>query len=76
MILLSSERRIVPFATHAAATIEMASMEEEYDVIVIDEIQMICDGNRGFGWTKAYVVTFLVRSCPFRTEANLTRVSA
>jgi Helicase conserved C-terminal domain len=47
------ERREIPFATHGAATVEMAVMTEEYDVIVIDEIQMINDWQRGFAWTRA-----------------------
>jgi ATP-dependent RNA helicase SUPV3L1/SUV3 len=47
------ERREIPFATHGAATIEMASLTEDFDVIVIDEIQMIADKERGFAWTRA-----------------------
>lgn len=47
------ERREIPFATHGAATVEMAMMKDEYDVIVIDEIQMISDWERGFAWTRA-----------------------
>jgi ATP-dependent RNA helicase SUPV3L1/SUV3 len=47
------EHREIPFATHGAATIEMASVTDEFDVIVIDEIQMMADAERGYGWTKA-----------------------
>jgi ATP-dependent RNA helicase SUPV3L1/SUV3 len=47
------EHREIPFATHGAATIEMASTTDEFDVIVIDEIQMIADNERGYGWTRA-----------------------
>jgi ATP-dependent RNA helicase SUPV3L1/SUV3 len=47
------DRREIPFSTHAAATVEMADLQEEYDVIVIDEIQMIADKERGFAWTRA-----------------------
>jgi ATP-dependent RNA helicase SUPV3L1/SUV3 len=47
------ERREVPLATHSAATIEMASTWDEYDVVVMDEIQMISDPSRGAAWTKA-----------------------
>ena len=43
----------VPFETHGAATIEMADLTIEYDIIVIDEIQMISDSQRGFAWTRA-----------------------
>jgi ATP-dependent RNA helicase SUPV3L1/SUV3 len=47
------ERREIPFSTHAAATVEMANLTEEYDCIVLDEIQMIADDERGFAWTRA-----------------------
>ncbi|ODV86935.1 hypothetical protein CANARDRAFT_27285 [[Candida] arabinofermentans NRRL YB-2248] len=36
-----------------SGTIEMLSLSEEYDVIVVDEIQMIGDEFRGFAWTNA-----------------------
>jgi ATP-dependent RNA helicase SUPV3L1/SUV3 len=35
----------------------MAMMNEDYDVIVIDEIQMIKDPERGFAWTRALLGT-------------------
>jgi hypothetical protein len=47
------ERRDVAFSTHSSATVEMASFDKEYDVVVIDEIQMIADKTRGAAWTKA-----------------------
>lgn len=43
----------VPFSTHRSSTVELADLEEDYDVVVIDEIQMICDSFRGFAWTRA-----------------------
>jgi ATP-dependent RNA helicase SUPV3L1/SUV3 len=49
------EKRILPFATHTAATVEMASMVDDLDVVVIDEIQMIGDIERGFAWTRALI---------------------
>lgn len=52
--LLTGEESIeVPGATHVASTIEMANMQKYYDVVVIDEAQMINDINRGQAWTKA-----------------------
>jgi hypothetical protein len=36
-----------------SCTIEKAAMNEEYDVAVIDEIQMIGDSDRGNAWTQA-----------------------
>jgi len=47
------ERRDIAFSTHAAATVEMCNVNEEYDIVVIDEIQMISDVTRGASWTKA-----------------------
>jgi ATP-dependent RNA helicase SUPV3L1/SUV3 len=52
-LMTGQEKREVPFSTHSACTIEMASAETEYDVVVIDEIQMIADESRGYAWTKA-----------------------
>jgi ATP-dependent RNA helicase SUPV3L1/SUV3 len=37
---------LIPFASHTACTIEMLSTEEEYEVAVIDEVQMIGDAQR------------------------------
>lgn len=52
-LFTGQERREIPFSTHASATVEMCSTEDEYDVVVLDEIQMIADESRGAAWTKA-----------------------
>mmetsp|Transcript_16505 Transcript_16505/g.40327 ORF Transcript_16505/g.40327 Transcript_16505/m.40327 type:complete len:948 (-) Transcript_16505:607-3450(-) len=52
-LFTGQERREIPFSTHASATVEMCSTEDEYDVVVLDEIQMIADDARGAAWTKA-----------------------
>lgn len=52
-LFTGQERREIPFATHSAATVEMAPTSEDFDVVVIDEIQMISDPYRGFAWTRA-----------------------
>lgn len=44
------EKRVVPGATHTSSTLEMVSLNQEYDVVVIDEIQMISDSDRGYAW--------------------------
>jgi len=36
-------------------TVEMVSLGQEYDVGVIDEIQMISDSSRGWAWTRAFL---------------------
>lgn len=45
-------------ATHYSSTIEMARLTEHFDCCVIDEIQMITDGQRGWAWTRALVNIF------------------
>lgn len=40
-------------SNHVSCTVEMISTEKEYDVAVIDEIQMIRDTQRGYAWTRA-----------------------
>ncbi len=47
------EKREVPGATHTSCTLEMVSLQKHYDVVVIDEIQMIADRERGYAWTWA-----------------------
>lgn len=42
-------------ATHFSSTIEMAKFNEEFEVCVIDEIQMVKDSQRGWAWTRAFV---------------------
>ena len=49
--MTGQEKREVPFATHVSCTIEMASTENEYEVAVVDEIQMLADEQRGPSWT-------------------------
>ena len=39
--------------THTAATAEKLDLKRYYDVAVIDECQMIADGQRGYAWTRA-----------------------
>jgi len=42
-------------ANHVACTVEMTNLEKNYDVAVIDEIQMIKDPQRGWAWTRAFL---------------------
>ncbi len=39
--------------THTAATAEKLDLKRRYEVAVIDECQMIADGQRGYAWTRA-----------------------
>lgn len=53
-LITGEERRIVSLeAGLTSCTVEMLSMSQEMDVVVIDEIQMIGDPSRGGAWTNA-----------------------
>lgn len=52
-LLTGQEKSIVPFSTHVSCTLEMVNLQKEYDVAVIDEIQMIANDQRGYAWTRA-----------------------
>lgn len=40
-------------SNHVSCTVEMAQIHEPVEVVVIDEIQMIRDPQRGWAWTRA-----------------------
>lgn len=52
-LMTGEEEIIVEGAKHISCTIEKLDINEEYDVAVIDEIQMINDDQRGAAWTRA-----------------------
>ena len=52
-LITGQEMKTSPFSTHYACTIEMADLNKEVDVAVLDEIQMISDPHRGYAWTRA-----------------------
>lgn len=47
------EEKVVANATHYSCTVEMFHEKDYFDVVVIDEAQMIADKDRGFSWYKA-----------------------
>lgn len=47
------EEKVTPGASHISSTVEMFHEKDFYEVIVIDESQMIADKDRGFSWYKA-----------------------
>jgi hypothetical protein len=51
-LLTGQEQKVVPLATHIACTLEMVNLDRDYDVAVIDEIQMISNEQRGYAWTR------------------------
>ena len=52
-LMTGQEKLVIPFATHESATVEMAPINVEWDVVVLDEIQMLADPDRGHAWTRA-----------------------
>ncbi|EJO5346543.1 RNA helicase [Clostridium botulinum] len=52
--LITGEEEIkIEGAQHVCCTIEKLDINEEYDIAIIDEIQMIDDDQRGSAWTRA-----------------------
>ncbi|XP_023952267.2 ATP-dependent RNA helicase SUV3 homolog, mitochondrial [Bicyclus anynana] len=49
---LIDEPELTP-SRHVACTVEMTSLNEMYEVAIVDEIQMIGDRGRGWAWTRA-----------------------
>jgi ATP-dependent RNA helicase SUPV3L1/SUV3 len=54
-LITGEERFPDPDARHVSSTIEMLATDAEYDVAIIDEVQMIADRDRGWAWTQAIV---------------------
>ncbi|KGN45667.1 DExH-box ATP-dependent RNA helicase DExH18, mitochondrial [Cucumis sativus] len=52
-LLTGQEKKLLPFSSHIACTVEMVSTEDLYEIAVIDEIQMMSDPCRGYAWTRA-----------------------
>ncbi|WPC43341.1 helicase-related protein [Clostridium sp. JS66] len=52
-LMTGEEEIIVEGAQHISCTIEKLDVNEEYDIVIIDEIQMINDDQRGAAWTRA-----------------------
>lgn len=52
--LLTGEEEIITIgATHTSCTVEKLNIKKNYEIAVIDEIQMIGDSQRGDAWTRA-----------------------
>lgn len=52
-LITGEEEDIVENSNHVSCTIEKLNISEEYEVGIIDEIQMIKDNFRGYAWTRA-----------------------
>src|SRR6218665_23712 len=60
-------------STHVACTVEMSSVNQPYEVAVIDEIQMMRDPERGWAWTRALlgITADEVHLCGEKASMNL-----
>jgi ATP-dependent RNA helicase SUPV3L1/SUV3 len=52
-LLTGEEELLTEEAGHVCMTIEKLDISREYDVAVIDEVQMMGSSQRGFAWTRA-----------------------
>ena len=49
-LLTGQEKKLIPGSTHISSTVEMVNIHRQYDVVVVDEIQMIADRDRSHAW--------------------------
>lgn len=54
-LITGEERQIEEGATFKAQTIETLNFSEIVDAILIDEVQMLFDSDRGWAWTQALI---------------------
>lgn len=52
-LLTGEEQKLVEGARVYACTVEMADLDKDYDIAVIDEAQMLSDPDRGHAWVRA-----------------------
>lgn len=72
--LLTGEEEILSDnATHVSSTVEKANYSTKYDVVVIDECQMISDIERGGAWTNAILgmQSDVIHLCTSPSAVNL-----
>ena len=62
-------------SSHVACTVEMTSVNQFYEVAVIDEIQMVKDYQRGWAWTRALIglAAEEIHVCGERAAIDLVR---
>lgn len=53
--LTGEERDLRPGATFVSSTIEMLSLENQVEAVVVDEVQLLADERRGWAWLAAVV---------------------
>lgn len=67
------EEDIRPDSTHISCTMEMLDPDRYFDVVVIDEAQMISDEDRGYAWTNGILGCFCpkIHVCMSENALNL-----
>jgi hypothetical protein len=61
-LMTGQERQDVDFASHTSCTVEMVKLDKDYDVAVIDEIQMIANDQRGYAWYDMFWLLLYIDS--------------
>ncbi len=54
-LLTGEEIEIKPDARFVASTVEMVNLDKWIDCVLIDEVQIILDKNRGWAWSQAII---------------------
>lgn len=54
-LITGEERRRSVGSTHVSSTVEMCRWNKEVDAVVLDEVQLLSDANRGWAWTQAFI---------------------
>lgn len=54
-LVTGQERDSPENSTHVSCTVEMADLNTEFEVAVIDEAQLFGDESRGWAWTQAFL---------------------
>ena len=52
-LITGEEEKLAEGGNHLSCTVEMFREKDFYEVVVIDEAQMIADKDRGFSWYRA-----------------------
>lgn len=76
--LITGEEREETSDTHSARTVEMTDFSQRRDVVVLDEMQLAFDRNRGWAWVAAYcgaAAETLIVTGPDSAESVIRRLA-
>jgi len=76
--LITGEERDRTSTTHSARTVEMTDFGEQFEVVVLDEMQLAFDRDRGWAWVAAYcgaAAETLIVTGPVSAEAVIRRLA-